>query len=516
MSMENRKDTSSPGMQPVVTEKHINPEECFHCGETMPPDLSLNVMIDGELKPVCCAGCKAVAETIINFGLEKYYRYRTGLPARPDEPVPEELLQFEIYDDLNFQSTFTELSEKDLKSVHIMLEDVVCPACTWLIETRLSRLPGIENLKVNYTSNRATVTWHEDLITLGKILKTIHALGYRAYPYDPNRGQLLLERERKLHLRRLGLAGLLGMQVMMLSIAIYAGDWTGMENEYRQFFYWICLLLTTPVIIYSAGSFFTRAWRDLKLLRTGMDVPVSLGLAITSDEEQGGVSGVGYLFDGVGLRCGTAIVPDGGSLNEITIAEKGVLHLRLICLGHSSHAARPWLGDNPLEKLLERVTSLKRHFLALKHDRDHWYPTCTLTRVETPNVATNRIPSIAKADLDIRFPPPFTVDQMLGEITQVLGSHIETNVILSSEPMEFNPDVLFEKAIEEVTGEPASFIREDGASDSRFIQGYGIPVIISRPIVGELHSEDEWIDVDSMVKFYLICQRYLERKLLTG
>jgi succinyl-diaminopimelate desuccinylase len=241
---------------------------------------------------------------------------------------------------------------------------------------------------------------------------------------------------------------------------------------------------------------------------------ISLGLAVTSDEEQGGNSGVGYLFDEVGIRCGTAIVPDGGSLNEITIAEKGVIHLHIICLGHSSHAARPWLADNPLEKLLERVELLKRYFLALKHDDDHWYPTCTLTRVETPNVATNRIPSVAKADLDIRFPPPYTVDQMLGEIAQVLGSHIETKVIISSDPMEFQPDALFKKVIEEVTGEPVSFIREDGASDSRFIQGYGIPVIISRPIVGELHSEDEWIDIDSMVKFYLICERYLERKLV--
>jgi succinyl-diaminopimelate desuccinylase len=242
---------------------------------------------------------------------------------------------------------------------------------------------------------------------------------------------------------------------------------------------------------------------------------VSLGLAVTSDEELGGGSGVGYLFDEVGIRCGTAIVPDGGSLNEITVAEKGVIHLHIVCLGHSSHAARPWLADNPLEKLLERVASLKRYFLALKHDEDHWYPTCTFTRVETPNVATNRIPSVAKADLDIRFPPPYTAEEMLGEITQILGSHIETKVIISSDPMEFQPDALFKKAIEEVTGEPASFVREDGASDSRFIQRYGIPVIISRPIVGELHSEDEWIDIDSMVKFYRICERYLERKLLS-
>lgn len=243
---------------------------------------------------------------------------------------------------------------------------------------------------------------------------------------------------------------------------------------------------------------------------------VSLGLAVSSDEEQGGSSGIGYLFDEAGLRCGTAIVPDGGSLNEITIAEKGVVHLHLICLGHSSHAARPWLGDNPLEKLLDRVVQLKRYFLTLKHGDDHWYPTCALTRVETPNVATNRIPAVAKADIDIRFPPPFNVDQILGVTRQILGSHLESRVILSSEPVEFEPDTQFNTAIEEVTGRPVSLIREDGASDARFIHRYGIPVIISRPIVGELHSENEWIDVDSMGKFYTICKRYLERKLLAG
>ena len=143
-------------------------------------------------------------------------------------------------------------------------------------------------------------------------------------------------------------------------------------------------------------------------------------------------------------------------------------------------------------------------------------PTCALTRVETPNVATNRIPAIAKADLDIRFPPPFDVDQILGVTRQILGSHLESKVILCSEPVEFEPDTRFKTAIEKVTSGPVSFIREDGASDARFIHRYGIPVIISRPIVCELHSENEWIDVDSVGKFYTICKRYLERKLLAG
>lgn len=255
-------------------------QDCYHCGEPVPQSLSLSVMINGRQEPMCCAGCQAVAETIVAYGLENFYRFRTGTASKPGDLVPEELLNYQIYDDKQFQSSFTEPAGDSSRSVHLVLEDIVCPACTWLIESRLSSLPGLTAVRVNYASNRAEITWREDITTLGTILKTIRELGYRAYPYDPGRGLHNLEAEKKSQLRRLGLAGLLGMQVMMLSIAIYTGDWSGMENDYRYFFYWICLLLTTPVIFYSAGPFFSRAWRDISMLRTGMDVPVSLGLAI--------------------------------------------------------------------------------------------------------------------------------------------------------------------------------------------------------------------------------------------
>ena len=240
---------------------------------------------------------------------------------------------------------------------------------------------------------------------------------------------------------------------------------------------------------------------------------ISLGLAITSDEEQGGVSGIGHLFNDVGLRCGLAINPDGGSLNEITIAEKGVVQLNVICTGHSSHAARPWLGTNALEVLIERLTALKQYFSQMKISGDNWYPTCALTLISTPNHTINRVPEKAEASLDIRFPPPYTVDKIVAECSRILGSDVEAHVTLSAEPVEFESNPLFAKIIEEVTNNPASLIREDGASDCRFIHRYEIPVIISRPLVGELHTKDEWIDIESMVVFYQICKGFIERHL---
>jgi Cu2+-exporting ATPase len=43
---------------------------------------------------------------------------------------------------------------------------------------------------------------------------------------------------------------------------------------------WISLVMTTPVVLYSARVFFTSAWRDLRSGRFGMDVPVSLAIGI--------------------------------------------------------------------------------------------------------------------------------------------------------------------------------------------------------------------------------------------
>ncbi|NQV26242.1 MAG: M20/M25/M40 family metallo-hydrolase [Rhodopirellula sp.] len=245
---------------------------------------------------------------------------------------------------------------------------------------------------------------------------------------------------------------------------------------------------------------------------------ISLGLALTSDEEIGGKNGVRFLVEEAGLQAGIVIVPDGGSLNEVTIEEKGVLHLRVRREGHSAHGARPWLGTNALELLLERVTALRSYFaenwpIDKTADHGHWYPTCSLNIVETPNESANRIPSEASATLDIRFPPPHTVGAMLDNVASILGADCYIEPLMTADPCHLDSDPIFCEVTEAITGNPVKLIRAAGASDSRFFRKAGIPVNLSRPLVGNLHGEDEWIDINSMVTYYWICQRYIEQKL---
>lgn len=245
---------------------------------------------------------------------------------------------------------------------------------------------------------------------------------------------------------------------------------------------------------------------------------IPLGMAATSDEERGGMAGVRHLVEDLGLRCGAAMIPDGGGLGEVTLEEKGILHLRARAGGRSAHAARPWLGDNAVDRLLDALAAVRARFRAYEAlgPGDEWRPTCSTTILRTANRTTNRVPDAAEAVLDIRFPPPHTVEGMLAEVREALGPEIEAHALVAAEPSNLRPDPGYIRAVESVLGTPPRLIRECGGSDARFFAAAGIPVMISRPAVGGLHSVDEWIDIDSMVSFHRIWTRYIEDRLLGG
>jgi len=251
---------------------------CFHCGLPLPPGADFAVEIHGARRPMCCHGCEAVAQAIVNGGLADYYKFRTADAPTARDVVPEFLRRTAIYDHPEVQKSFVRVEDEHVREAALILEGITCAACVWLNERHLARLPGVLAVHINYATHRARVKWDDRRIHLSDILQAVSRIGYIAHPFDPSRHQRQLENDRRRLLRRLGVAGVLGMQVMTISVALYVGDWSGMEPAFRRFFYWIGLVLTLPVLLYSAQTFFRSAWRDLRHGRAGMDVPVSLGI----------------------------------------------------------------------------------------------------------------------------------------------------------------------------------------------------------------------------------------------
>ena len=227
---------------------------------------------------MCCHGCAAVADAIMAAGLSDFYRHRTVNSRRPEDLIPEQLRGLELYDRADLQKSFVRAEDAHVREASLILEGIVCAACVWLSEHHVGQLPGVLEFRVNYSTHRARVRWDERQTRLSEILKAIAAIGYIAHPFDPSRQEALQKRERAVALRRLAVAGLCSMQVMMIAVGLYAGEYQGMEVWIRDFLRWICLILAIPVVTYSAMPFYTAAWRDLRNGRLGMDVPVALAV----------------------------------------------------------------------------------------------------------------------------------------------------------------------------------------------------------------------------------------------
>lgn len=255
----------------------LDQQHCFHCGEPNPKSLEFKVTINDEIQYLCCPGCQAVAQTIIDSGLSSYYEHRTDVAPKSETLAPEQLAQLEHYDIKQIQADFTK-QQGQLNEVTLTVEGISCAACAWLIEKQLRTLAGLAFINVNTTLHRAVIRWNHEQLALSQILKEIQRIGYKAYPFQVNQQETLYRQQVKSYLRRLGLAGLATMQVMMFAIALYADFFSGMEEEFIHYFRWVSFILATPVLLYSAQPFYANAWRNIRHRSLGMDIPISIAL----------------------------------------------------------------------------------------------------------------------------------------------------------------------------------------------------------------------------------------------
>lgn len=253
--------------------------ECYHCGNPVPAAAPWSITLDDHTHPLCCPGCEAVAHAIVGGGLESYYRYRTELPERPDERQAAKADTWSVFDDPGLQAQFVhpDGDEGNVKAT-LAIEGITCAACAWLIEHRLNALEGITSSAVNLTHHRLRVSWEPTQLKLSQLLAELAAIGYDAQPYEPDQAQARLQHEERMNVRRLIIAAVGMMQVMMFSIPIYVSGPGEISDDFYALFHWLSFALATPVVFFSAQPFFRNALRDLRTGVLGMDVPVSLAI----------------------------------------------------------------------------------------------------------------------------------------------------------------------------------------------------------------------------------------------
>ena len=233
--------------------------DCFHCGLPVAATGGRARLFLGAERAFCCAGCEAVARTIVEGGFGAYYETRTAPAATPREHPPLDC-------------------DADRCEASLILQGVRCAACLWLIEQVLRRAAGIVRVQVNYATRRASVAWDPQRTSLDALISSMRAVGYDAVPYDPQRAEALYRRERRAALWRLFIAGFGAMQVMMYAFPAYVsqGELTPDADSLMR---WASLLITLPVLLFACPPFFRGALAELRARRLGLDTPIALGLA---------------------------------------------------------------------------------------------------------------------------------------------------------------------------------------------------------------------------------------------
>jgi len=250
---------------------------CFHCAEPLPPGEAILARVGGEPRPVCCHGCRAVAEFIDGAGFTAFYEHRET-PTADAELKPAEQ-RFGEFDRPELRAKYVR-REGEADEAILEIGGMYCTACAWLIDRTLERLPAVCGVDINPATRRAIVRFDGAALPFSRLLGAIARAGFRPVPLGSDAAGDENEREYKAALKRLIVAAAAGMQVMMFAIALYAGEHFGIDGAIERFLRAVSLLVTLPIVFYSARPFFRSAWRGLKAGAPGMDLPVSLAIAI--------------------------------------------------------------------------------------------------------------------------------------------------------------------------------------------------------------------------------------------
>ena len=247
---------------------------CNHCHLEFDPSVMIK---EGELH-FCCKGCQGVYHLLQDKGFESFYEKSKSSTLAPPAQTIEGSSSF---DSQSFYDKFVKINDKGFCEVSLIIEGIHCSACVWLNEKALNKMDGVIEANINFTNNKATIVWADDVVKLSKIIDMIRAIGYDAFAYDAMTQEHHVNKERKSYYLKMAVAIFASMNIMWIAVAQYAGYFSGITQDVKTILNIAEWILSTPVLFYSGWVFFRGAYYGLKEKVVNMDLLVSTGALLT-------------------------------------------------------------------------------------------------------------------------------------------------------------------------------------------------------------------------------------------
>lgn len=241
--------------------------KCSHCKL----DFKQDQMIKKNEFFFCCNGCMSVFEILHQQGLDEFY---TKLGSRSLAPV-----NLSHSSNANYES-FVKKTQEGFSQIHLLIHHIHCSACIWLNEKILLQQEGILELSINSVTHKAHIIFDEEKTSLAQILTLIESIGYSASAFDPLKLDEKANSLKRQFYSKLIVAIACVMNIMWLSVAKYAGFFSGMDAETKDILNFAEFILASPVLFYTGSSFYKSAYYALKNKIISMDFLVISGSSL--------------------------------------------------------------------------------------------------------------------------------------------------------------------------------------------------------------------------------------------
>ncbi len=183
--------------------------------------------------------------------------------------------------------------------LELVVDHADCAACVVDVEAVAAAQPGVVSARLNVTDRRLAVEWRADAVDAAALVRALGEAGYVTHPFEPGRPEAAEAREMRRLVRALAVAGFAAMNVMLLSVSVWAGNASDITADTRDLFHWISALIALPAAVVAGEPFFTSAFAALRRGTTNMDVPISIGvvLALGVSVYETATSGLHAYFD---------------------------------------------------------------------------------------------------------------------------------------------------------------------------------------------------------------------------